>query len=251
MKGVILAGGLGTRLYPLTKVTNKHLLPIYNKPMIFYPIQTMVEAGVKEIMLVTGGNDAGDFLKLLGNGREFGITNLAYAYQEGNLGIANALSLAEHFAAGEKIFVLLGDNIFSCCLKNAVEKFLKQPKGAMILLKEVDMPQRFGVPVFKDNKIVRIEEKPEKPKSSYAVTGAYFYDSKVFKFIKELKPSERGEYEITDINNRYLELNELDYQVITDGWWTDAGTFDSLLKANILVAQKNNKNLLPELLKLS
>jgi glucose-1-phosphate thymidylyltransferase len=236
MKGVVLAGGLGTRLYPLTKVTNKHLLPVYDKPMIYYPIRTLVNAGITDIMLVTGGNNAGDFLRLLGNGKEFGLQGLSYAYQEGEGGIADALSLAEHFAAGDKIVVVLGDNIIEKNIIAAKKKFEQQQKGAMILLKEVPDPQRFGVPVFDDERIVRIEEKPKVPKSPYAVTGIYFYDNRVFDIIRTLTPSDRGELEITDVNNRYLEEGTLSWDVL-DGWWTDAGTFDSLLRATNLVAR--------------
>lgn len=236
MKGVILAGGLGRRLYPLTKITNKHLLPVYNKPMIFYPLQTLVDAGISEIMLVTGGNNAGDFLRLLGNGREFGLQHIHYTYQVGEGGIADALSLAEHFARGEKIVVILGDNIIEGNIINAVKAFERQKSGAMLLLKEVDDPQRFGVAEFKGKRIVRILEKPEKPPSRFAVTGIYFYDSEVFSIVKTLKPSARGELEITDVNNHYIAKGSLRYQIL-EGWWTDAGTFESLLRANNLVAR--------------
>lgn len=237
IKGVILAGGLGTRLEPLTRVTNKHLLPVYNKPMIFYPLETLVEAGIKEIMLVTGGNNAGDFLKLLGNGREFGLKDISYAYQRGEGGIADALRLAEHFADGEKIVIILGDNLLEKSIKKYVEKFMQQKKGARILLKEVSEPERFGVVEFKKGKIVSIVEKPEKPKSNYVVTGVYMYDQGVFDIIKTLKPSQRHELEITDVNNAYLKKGKLEYDIL-DGWWTDAGTHDSLLRANNLVAKK-------------
>jgi glucose-1-phosphate thymidylyltransferase len=237
MKGVILAGGLGTRLYPLTKVTNKHLLPVYDRPMIFYPLETLVKAGIKDIMVITGGTSAGDFLRLLGNGKDFGLEHLTYAYQEGEKGIAHALALAEHFAGGEKIVVILGDNIIEKDISKEVQIFQKQKKGARILLKEVDEPQRFGVADIKDKKIVRIIEKPSVPPSKFAVTGIYMYDSKVFDFIKTLKPSNRGELEITDVNNRYIEIGEMTYGIL-DGWWTDAGTFTSLLRANMLVAKQ-------------
>ena len=240
MKGVVLAGGLGTRLYPLTKVTNKHLLPVYNKPMIYYPILTLVEAGIKDILIVTGGNSAGDFLRLLGNGREFGLSHLSFVYQEGEGGIAAALSLAEHFSENDKIVVILGDNIVEKSIKKEVEIFEKQEKGARILLKEVENPERFGVAEIKDGKIVRIIEKPKIPPSNLAVTGIYMYDSQVFDIIRTLKPSERGELEITDVNNKYLEMGQLTYGIL-DGWWTDAGTFDSLLKANILVAEMEKR----------
>jgi glucose-1-phosphate thymidylyltransferase len=236
MKGVILAGGLGTRLYPLTKVTNKHLLPVYDKPMIYYPIQTLINAGIDDILIVTGGNNAGDFLRLLGNGKEFGLKHINYTYQQGEGGIAEALSLAEFFAAGEGICVVLGDNIIEKNIRRAAEAFRKQREGAKILLKEVPDPHRFGVAEMKRDRIVGIEEKPKQPKSNYAVIGIYFYDPTVFDFIKTLKPSERGELEITDVNNRYIEKGSMTYDIL-EGWWTDAGTFESLLRANQLVAQ--------------
>jgi glucose-1-phosphate thymidylyltransferase len=237
MKGIILAGGLGTRLYPLTKITNKHLLPIYDKPMIYYPLQTLVEAGIKDIMIVTGGNNAGDFLKLLGNGREFGLKDLNYTYQEGEGGIAAALDLTEHFAENEKVIVILGDNILEESIKYYVKDFERQEKGAKILLKEVPDPERFGVPVFKDKKIVCVEEKPQNPKSSYAVIGVYMYDNSVYQIIKTLKPSGRGELEISDVNNAYIDQGTMSYDMI-QGWWTDAGTFESLFRASQLVAEK-------------
>jgi len=237
MKGVILAGGLGTRMYPLTKVTNKHLLPIYNKPMIYYPIQTLVDAGITNILIVTGGNSAGDFMRLIGNGREFGLKQVSYAYQEGEGGIAAALSLAEPFAGDDRITVILGDNIIEGNIKPFADRYRKQKSGAKILLKKVLDPERFGVPVFKNNKIIRIDEKPKTPASSFAVIGIYMYDGYVFDVIKNLKPSKRGELEITDVNNAYLQKGNLSYDVL-DGWWTDAGTFDSLLKATNLVADK-------------
>ena len=240
MKGIILAGGLGTRLYPLTKVTNKHLLPIYNQPMIYYPIKTLANAGIEEIMIVTGGNSSGDFLRLLGNGKEFGLKGLSYAYQEGEGGIADALSLAEHFAECDKVVVILGDNIIETSIQPFVNKFRRQKKGARMILKEVPDPERFGVPIFKNNKIIRIEEKPKQPKSNYAVIGIYMYDNRVFDITKNLKPSKRGELEITDVNNAYLKWGELEYDVL-DGWWTDAGTFDSLIRASNLVADKSKK----------
>ncbi|HEX9285004.1 MAG TPA: sugar phosphate nucleotidyltransferase, partial [Nitrospirales bacterium] len=204
MKGVILAGGLGTRLYPLTKVTNKHLLPVYDKPMIYYPIQTLVNAGIRDILLVTGGNGAGDFLRLLGNGKEFGLEHLNYTHQEGEGGIAAALSLAEYFANREPICVVLGDNIIEKNIIAAARAYEKQGGGAKILLKEVKDPQRFGVPVLEGDRIVRVEEKPKEPKSPYAVTGIYFYDQQIFDIIRTLKPSGRGELEITDVNNAYI-----------------------------------------------
>jgi glucose-1-phosphate thymidylyltransferase len=242
MKGVILAGGLGTRLYPLTKVTNKHLLPVYDKPMIYYPLQTLINAGIDDILIVTGGNNAGDFLRLLGNGKEFGLKHINYTYQEGEGGIAQALGLAEFFSAGEKICVVLGDNIIEKNICKAVESFQRQKEGAKILLKEVPDPHRFGVPELEGDRIVRIEEKPKQPKSKYAVIGIYFYDPNVFEIIKTLKPSQRGELEITDVNNQYIEKGLMTYDIL-EGWWTDAGTFDSLLRANQLVAQTGANNL--------
>jgi glucose-1-phosphate thymidylyltransferase len=236
MKGIILAGGLGTRLYPLTKVTNKHLLPVYDKPMIFYPIQSLINAGIDDILIVTGGNNAGDFLKLLGNGKEFGLRHINYTYQEGEGGIAEALGLAEFFASGEKICVILGDNIIEKNIRRAVEGFRKQKEGAKILLKEVPDPERFGVAELEGDRISRIEEKPKKPRSRYAVIGIYLFDKEVFEFIRTLKPSGRGELEITDVNNRYIEKGLMTWDIL-EGWWTDAGTFESLLRANQLVAE--------------
>jgi len=236
MKGIILAGGIGSRLFPLTRVTNKHLLPVYDRPMIFYPIQTLVNAGITDILLVTGGQNAGDFLRLLGNGKDFGLQHINYTYQQGEGGIADALRLAEYFAAGEKICVVLGDNIIETNIIAACAQFRNQDRGAHILLKEVADPQRFGVPVFEGERIVRIEEKPKEPKSPYAVIGIYMYDATVFDRIRKLKPSTRGEFEITDVNNQFLADGALTYSML-DGWWTDAGTFDSLLRATNLVAQ--------------
>ena len=238
MKGVVLAGGLGTRLNPLTKVTNKHLLPVYNKPMIYYPIETLIDAGIEEILIVTGGNNAGEFLRLLGNGKDFRLKHLHYTYQEGEGGIAEALGLAEHFAGDDDIVVILGDNIIEKGIRAAVDKFKKQSSGAKILLKEVEDPERFGVAEITNGKVVSIEEKPKSPKSRYAVTGIYMYDSRVFNFIKELKPSERGELEITDVNNDYIKHDLMTYDIL-EGWWTDAGTFDSLYKANCLMMEKS------------
>ncbi|MFH0964190.1 MAG: sugar phosphate nucleotidyltransferase, partial [Planctomycetota bacterium] len=238
MKGVILAGGLGTRLLPLTKVTNKHLLPVARKPMIYYPIECLVNARITDILLVTGGNNAGDFLRLLGNGKEFGLKHINYTYQEGEGGIADALALAEHFSDGGKICVILGDNIIEGNILQAVRNFEAQETGAKILLKEVSDPQRFGVPVLQGRRIIRIEEKPSQPKSSYAVIGIYMYDHQVFDFIRPLKPSARGELEITDVNNAYIERAAMTYEIL-DGWWTDAGTFASLIRANKLVASRH------------
>jgi glucose-1-phosphate thymidylyltransferase len=236
MKGIVLAGGLGTRLHPLTKITNKHLLPIYNKPMIYYPIEAMVDAGIRDILIVTGGKNAGDFLQLLGNGKEFGLNHINYTYQEGEGGIAAALSLAEFFADRNPICVILGDNIVENSIAPYVQNFLKQESGARILLKEVPDPQRFGVPEIQGGKIVRIDEKPSSPASQYAVTGIYMYDAGVFEIVKTLKPSHRGELEITDVNNAYIKQGEMHYDIL-DGWWTDAGTFESLLHASNLVCQ--------------
>jgi len=236
VKGVILAGGLGKRLDPLTRVTNKHLLPVFDRPMIFYPIQALINAGIRDILLVTGGNYAGDFLKLLGNGKAFGLKHLNYTYQEGEGGIAQALSLAEHFADHGKLCVILGDNIIERNIVGAVAKFEWQAAGAKILLKRVPDPQRFGVPVLRRRRVVRIEEKPSRPKSSYAVTGIYLYDAKVFDIIRGLTPSARGELEITDVNNVYLQRSQLTYEILR-GWWTDAGTFESLHRASNLVAR--------------
>ena len=240
IKGVILAGGLGKRLHPLTKITNKHLLPIYCKPMIYYPIQTLVDAGIKDILIVTGGMHAGEFLRLLGDGTEFGLTHINYTYQEGEGGIAEALKMAEHFAGNDKIVVILGDNIIEKDIKKPVAEFKKQPCGAKILIKKVEDPNRFGVVELKGGKIISIEEKPKRPKSDYIVTGIYMYDNKVFDIAKKLKPSKRGELEITDVNNAYLKKGELTYSIL-DGWWTDAGTFESLLRANNLIAKKSEK----------
>jgi glucose-1-phosphate thymidylyltransferase len=234
IKGVVLAGGLGTRLSPLTRVTNKHLLPIYRKPMIYYPIQKLVKAGLTEIMVVTGGPFAGDFLKLLGNGREFGLKDVHYTYQEGEGGIAQALGLTEHFVDKDRVCVILGDNIFSADISAGVQDYMKQKSGAKIFLKEVDDPERFGVAELKGKAVIGIEEKPKKPKSTFAVTGIYMFDNDVFSVVKTLKPSGRGELEITDVNNHYVKAGTLTYDIL-DGWWTDAGTFDSLHRANVLV----------------
>jgi len=236
MKGIVLAGGLGTRLFPLTKVTNKHLLPVYNQPMIYYPIQTLINAGIDDIMIVTGGNSAGEFMRLLGNGKSFGLKHLNYAYQEGEGGIADALSLVEHFADDKPICVVLGDNIIEGNVRDACEAYKKQGKGAKILLKTVEDAERFGVPELDGDRVLRIEEKPKQPRSNYAVIGIYFYDPQVFEIIKTLVPSGRGELEITDVNNYYIERGEMTSAVL-EGWWTDAGTFESLQRASNLVAQ--------------
>ncbi|NPU84876.1 MAG: NTP transferase domain-containing protein [Syntrophaceae bacterium] len=236
MKGIVLAGGLGTRMHPLTKVTNKHLLPVYNEPMIYYPIKALVNAGIDEILIVTGGGNSGDFLRLLGNGKDFGLKHINYTYQEGEGGIAAALSLAEYFSDEDRIIVVLGDNIIEKNICRAVQAFKEQKDGGRILLKEVSDPQRFGVPVFEGDRIVRVEEKPANPASSYAVIGIYMYDHRVFDFIKTLKPSQRGELEITDVNNFYIREGKMEWDVL-DGWWSDAGTFESLLYASNMVAK--------------
>jgi len=240
MKGVVLAGGLGKRLEPLTRITNKHLLPVYNRPMIYYPIQTLVEAGITEILIVTGGNNAGDFLRLLGNGSEFGLKHLDYTYQRGEGGIAEALGLAEHFAKQDQLVVILGDNLIESSIRPSVERFARQRRGARLLLKEVDDPWRFGVAELRDGKLVSIEEKPAHPKSRYVVTGIYLYDAQVFEIIKTLRPSARGELEITDVNNAYLQRGELAYDIL-EGWWTDAGLPETLYRAATLVRERELK----------
>ena len=237
MKGVVLAGGLGTRLYPLTKVTNKHLLPVYRKPMIYYPLETLRDAGIDDIMVVTGGNSSGDFLRLLGSGKDLGLRHLQYAYQEGEGGIAEALALAEGFAAGGPVCVVLGDNIFGSPIAPYAESFRKHPRGSRIVLKEVPDPHRFGVPELLGDRVIRIIEKPVEPPSPYAVTGIYFYDERVFDIIRSLERSSRGEMEITDVNNQYIEWREMTFDVL-DGWWTDAGTIESLHRAANLLADK-------------
>jgi len=236
LKGIVLAGGLGTRLRPLTSVTNKHLLPVYDRPMIYYPIQTLVNAGITDIMVVTGGNSAGDFLKLLGNGKAFGLKHINYTYQEGEGGIAEALSLVEHFAAKQPVCVVLGDNIIEGNIAAAVRAYKEQGKGAKIILKRVPDPERFGVPELSGQNVLRIEEKPKLPKSDYAVIGIYMYDGEVYDIIRTLKPSGRGELEITDVNNAYIKREEMTWEEL-DGWWTDAGTFESLLRASNMVAE--------------
>ena len=236
MKGVVLAGGLGSRLRPLTSVTNKHLLPVYDQPMIYFPIQTLVNAGITDIMIVTGGNSAGDFLRLLGNGKAFGLKHLNYTYQEGEGGIAAALSLVEHFAGEDPICVVLGDNIIQGNIRAAADAYRAQGGGAKILLKKVADPERFGVPELDGQRVLRIDEKPKQPKSEYAVIGIYMYDSAVFNIIRTLKPSGRGELEITDVNNAYISRGEMTWDEL-QGWWSDAGTFESLLHASNLVAE--------------
>ena len=237
MKGLVLAGGLGSRLHPLTKITNKHLLPVYDRPMIFYPLQTLINAGIRDIMIVTGGNNAGDFLRLLGNGKEFGLSHLNYTYQEREGGIAEALGLAEHFAEGEKIVVVLGDNIIEWNIVSAVTEFKRQKAGARIIIKRVKNPKDYGVAELKGNKIIRIVEKPKRPKSNYAVLGIYMYDNQVFEIIRTLRPSRRGELEITDVNNAYIGRDSLTYSIL-EGYWADAGaSIDALLEANKFVAK--------------
>lgn len=236
LRGVILAGGTGSRLMPLTKVTNKHLLPIGQKPMIYYPIEKLTAVGISEILIVTGVEHMGDVVSLLGSGKGFNC-RFTYKVQDEAGGIAQALGLAENFANAGKLAVILGDNIFEANLKKYADKFLAQKAGAMLLLKQVPDPNRFGVAQLFGNKVIGIEEKPQKPKSDYAVTGIYFYDSAVFEIIRVLKPSGRGELEITDVNNAYISKGRLEYDII-EGWWSDAGTFESLKRVNELVAQE-------------
>ena len=240
MKGIVLAGGTGSRLFPLTKITNKHLLPIFDKPMIYYPIQTLVEAGICDLLIVTGGRNSGDFLRLLANGKEFGLKHINYTYQEGEGGIAEALALAEHFAEGSKICVILGDNIIEGSIAQAVRDFEHQDRGAKILLKKVHDAERFGVAEIRGDRIMGIEEKPTRPRSDYAVTGIYMYDETVFDKTKSLKPSARGELEITDVNNAYISEGTMTFNYL-EGWWTDAGTFDSLLRAANLVHETRRR----------
>lgn len=237
MKGVVLAGGMGTRLMPLTKITNKHLLPVYDRPMVFHPVEKLVEAGVSDVMVVTGGNSAGEFLRLLENGREFGLRRIHYTYQEGSGGIAAALALAEDFAEGDRVMVILGDNLFEDSLAPFAARFCAQEQGARILLKEVPDPERFGVATVTDRRVVRIVEKPERPETRYAVTGCYMYDSRVFDIVRTLEPSARGELEITDVNNAYLAAGELAYDLLS-GWWQDAGSsFEAYARAQALVRE--------------
>lgn len=237
MKGIILAGGLGTRLSPLTKVTNKHLLPVYDKPMIMYPIDCLRNAGIEDVLIVTGGKHAGAFVELLGNGKNVGLRKLSFAYQEGEGGIADALRLAEDFADGQKIAVVLGDNIIEGNIAASVDTFRKQDKGARILLKEVHDPHRFGVATLDNTgKVLKIVEKPKQPETNLAVIGIYMYDSQVFDIIRPLQPSARGELEITDVNNKYIDQETMTAEVLK-GWWTDAGTFESLYHATTLIVK--------------
>jgi len=237
MKGVVLAGGLGTRLRPLTRVTNKHLLPVYDKPMVFYPIQTLVDAGISDIMLVTGGNNAGDFLRLIGNGEEFGLRHMNYAYQKSEGGIADALKLTRHFVGDDKVAVMLGDNFVEGSVGQAVADFEKQPSGAKIFLKEVDDPREFGVAVLEGDSVVQIIEKPKDPPTNLAVIGIYLYDADVFDICETLEPSDRGELEISDVNNEYIRRGAMTYEVI-EGWWADCGSFEALLRSSVLVARE-------------
>ena len=241
MKGVILAGGLGTRLHPLTKITNKHLLPVFDRPMIHYPIESLVKAGITDIMIVTGGRKSGDFLSLLGNGADFGLKHLNYTYQQGEGGIAEALGLAEHWVGSDAVCVVLGDNIIERNIVKAARDFRRQGAGAKILLKQVHDPERFGVAELSGDKVTSIVEKPKHPQSDLAVIGFYMYDNRVFDVIKTLEPSDRGELEITDVNNWYIRDGSMTYEVL-DGWWTDAGTFESLLRASNLVAEGGANN---------
>jgi glucose-1-phosphate thymidylyltransferase len=236
LKGVVLAGGTGSRLMPLTKVTNKHLLPIGQKPMIFYPIEKLTSIGVEQILIVTGVEYMGDVVGLLGSGREFDC-HFTYRVQDEAGGIAEAMGLAENFTQEQPMAVILGDNIFWANLKGYADKFIAQKTGARLLLKQVQSPQRFGVAEISDGKVISIEEKPKKPKSDYIITGIYFYDATVFDIIRTLKPSGRGELEISDVNSAYIAKNQLAYDIL-DGWWTDAGTFESLNRANELVIKE-------------
>lgn len=236
MKGVILAGGEGSRLRPLTRVTNKHLLPVFDKPMVYYPLQTLADMGIWEAILISGREHAGHFLNLLGSGKEFGL-HLAYEVQEEAGGIAQALGLAEDFVGRDRCVVILGDNIFEDNFSSALQAYRQQPSGARIFLKEVPDPERFGVAEIRDGRVVGIEEKPKAPKTAYAVTGLYLYDAEVFDIIRRLKPSGRGELEITDVNNAYIAAGTMTYDLVR-GYWSDAGTFPSLLRANLLAAGK-------------
>ncbi len=239
LRGIVLAGGTGSRLMPLTKVTNKHLLPVGQKPMIYYPIEKLTSIGIREILIVTGIEHMGDVVSLLGSGKQFGC-RFTYKVQDEAGGIAQALGLAENFAQKQPVVVILGDNVFEDNLKDYADRFISQKTGARVMLKQVPKPERFGVALLSDDKIIGIEEKPIKPKSDYAIIGIYFYDSSVFDIIRELKPSDRGEFEITDVNNAYIAKNQLAYDIL-EGWWTDAGTFESLDRANELVVKKPPK----------
>jgi len=238
MKGVIVAGGLGTRLRPLTSITNKHLLPVYNKPMIYYPIEMLVGAGIKDILVVTGGTFAGDFLRLIGNGEDFGLSRMHYAYQKGEGGIAEALGLAREFVGSDRVVVVLGDNILQNGIRKGVEAFSKQAGGSRIFLKTVDHPWEYGIAEIAGNKIKRIVEKPADPPSNLAVIGVYMYPPDVFNIVETLEPSARGELEITDVNNAYVERGEMEYEIV-EGWWLDAGeNHEALLRANLMIARE-------------
>ncbi len=240
LKGVVLAGGMGSRLLPLTKVTNKHLLPVYDEPMVYYPIRLLVEAGIRDIMVVTGGESAGDFIQLLGNGADFGLDHMEYGFQSGAGGIAEALGLTRYFVGDDSVVVILGDNLLENPIAGAVERFREQDGGARVLLKKVHDPERFGVAEIEGDKVVRIVEKPQDPRSDLAVIGVYMYDNDVYDIVDQLKPSARGELEITDVNNAYLERGNLGFEEV-DGWWTDAGTFDSLYHATQLVHELKHR----------
>ena len=234
MKGIVLCGGLGTRLLPLTRITNKHLLPVYDRPMVYYPIEKLVQAGITDVMVVTGGESAGDFLRLLANGREFGLKRLHYAYQEGSGGIAAALALAEDFVEQDRLVAILGDNLFEQDLTPYVRSFERQARGARVLLKEVENPERFGCAAVQKGRIVEIVEKPDRPATRLAVTGCYMYDARVFDVIRTLVPSGRGELEITDVNNDYVRRGQMEHDILT-GWWQDAGSsFEAYAKAQAL-----------------
>ncbi len=237
MKGVVLAGGLGTRLRPLTSITNKHLLPVYDRPMIYYPLQTLADAGIKDVMVVTGGNSAGSFMHLLGDGREFGFNSLNYAYQTGEGGIAEAIGLSRAFIGGENFVVILGDNILENSIAEHVNAFEKQSSGARILYKRVKDPRDYGVAEIENGKVISIVEKPQNPVSDFAVIGVYMYDNKAFDIIEELKPSGRGELEVTDLNNAYIQRGEMQANEIS-GWWSDCGaSIENLLEANNRAAE--------------
>ncbi len=245
IRGVILAGGLGTRLYPLTKVTNKHLLPVGKEPMIFHPVKQLVSAGITDILIVTSTSHMGDIVNLLGSGRDLGC-EFTYRVQEEAGGIAQALALADNFAAKHRMVVLLADNIFEYSIWPVVEAFRNQPKGARVLLKQVGDPERYGVAALDEQHIIAIEEKPENPKSNYAVVGAYLYDEQVFDIIRTIEPSARGEYEITSVNNEYIRRGQLEYSIV-EGRWTDAGTFESLMEAHQILLVNENKILDPRM----
>jgi glucose-1-phosphate thymidylyltransferase len=243
IKGVVLAGGLGTRLRPLTSITNKHLLPVYNKPMIYYPIEMLVQAGITDIMIVTGGTSAGDFLRLIGNGEEFGLSRINYAYQKGEGGIAEALGLAREFVDDDRVVVVLGDNILQNGIKKGVETFLKQQQGGRIFLKRVDNPREYGIAEVDGDKIKNIIEKPQDPPSDLAVIGVYMYPPDVFEIVETLEPSARGELEITDVNNAYVRQDAMEYEIV-DGWWLDAGeSHEALLQANLTIARQQGVEL--------